>query len=181
MQRFKENDPTEEQVYNLILPELESIGQDLDDFNDGAYTCFKLGEVLYDTERDPMAGVISRAIFRQSFFAIHQLFTRPGTFDFYLEVFRAIFGQETAIEFEIPGPGQLVINIPTLTTDSFELAARELVDGEYVYSPLVTSDTADNIIGQGFVSLFTEEEINNLTNEISPNGIYTVVNLVEPD
>lgn len=181
MQKFKPNDPIEQKFIDAVMPILDSIGADFDAFYNGLYTCHLLGDVLYDTGRDPMVGVINRELYRTSFFAIHELFTRPGTFEFYLDVLRAIFGQDTPIEFEIPSPGVLEINVPAARYQTFAILGREIIDGVYHYHPIVSSDTAEEILGQGFIGLYTEQEIQGLINELAPNGIYTVVNFVEED
>src|SRR5690606_40936008 len=102
MQAFKETDEKEEKVVATAFPVLDLISNDRTDFFDGAYEAFPLGDVLFDLNRDPLAGVVTREIFRSSFFAIHQLFTRPGTFEFYLDVFRAVWGDGVEVEFSIP-------------------------------------------------------------------------------
>lgn len=174
---FKPNEELEQRVTNLVIPMLTSLGIDHDNFWNGANTCFLLGDVLYDLDRDPMAGVITRGIFRTSFFAIHNLFTAPGTFEFYLAVFRAIFGEDVVVEFEIPSPGVLLIDIDSLSTGTFNLLAREIVGGVYVYHELVTSDAGDFIMGQGTNGIKTQQEMDALINEISMAHIYTVCNL----
>lgn len=176
-ERFKINDPTELQVANLALPILEALGLDRDAFYEGAPTCLLLGDILFDLDRDPVASAITRDVYRTSFFAIHRLFTQPGTFEFYLEVFRAIFTQDTEILFEIPGPGKLLISINGLVYDTFELLARDIVDDVYVYSNVVTSDLNDRILLQGTRGIKTQTEIDNLIPEISCYGVYTVVDL----
>lgn len=177
MKPFKETDTLEAAVSNTIVPTIDQLETDLDLFFDGAFECFLLGDVLYDLSRDPMAGVITRGIFRTSFFAIHELFTAPGTFEFYLTVFRAIFGDSVDVEFVIPGPGQLEINIDSLETGTFNLLAREIVGGVYEYSQLITSEDGDLIMGQGTQGIKTQYEMDSLINEISMDGIFTVCNL----
>jgi hypothetical protein len=179
MQKFKPNDLEEQKFIDTLTPIFDGISSDLDDFYQGAYRCFLLGDVLYDTGRDPLVGVINRSLYRSSFFAIHELFTRPGTFEFYLDVLRAIFGQETEIEFVIPSPGVLEINVPAANYETFNILAREIIDGVYHYFPLVTSDGGEEILGQGFISIYTPQEINGLIKELAPNGIHTTVNLTE--
>lgn len=177
-QRFKENDENELIMINLALPTLAALGVARDDMEVGAFECFKLGGVLWDLGRDPMADVITRELFASSFFAIHQLFTRPGTYEFYLEVFRAVFGPDVDVEFVNPDPGVLEINIDAEDLTTFRLQARQIVDGEYVYYDLVTSDGGDFIMGQGTSGARTQAEIDALINEISPNGIFTTCTLV---
>jgi hypothetical protein len=126
-----------------------------------------------------MVGVVSRDVYRQSFPAIHNLFTRPGTFEFYLSLFRSVFTDDTDIQFDIPGPGQLTIDVQAITSENFYLMARSLVDGEYVYERLVTSDLNEPIMAQGFRGPKSESEIHSLIVEVSAHGIYTTVNLIE--
>lgn len=180
MQKFKENDTVETDVTNLALPSLEAIGASLDDFYDNAFACYLLGDVLYDLDRDPLRESIAREVYRASFPAIHDLFTAPGTFEFYLDVFRKIFTDDTDITFTIPAPGKLVITVLAATLEQYTLVAREIVDGAYVYSPIVTSDTNDNIVTQDIAGIKTQAEIDSLIKEISAYGIYTTAVLTTP-
>lgn len=178
MQRFKTNDPTEPQVYNLLLPILETLGLDRDTFFDEAFETFGLGGVLYDLDRDPIADVVTRDVYQNGYPAIHELFTRPGTFEFYISVFRKIFSDDVDVQFQIPDPGKLNIIVSAFTFQTFNLTAREIVDDAYVNSPLVTSDTNDFIMVQGVKGIKTQEEIEGLLSEISAYGVYTTVELV---
>lgn len=178
-QRFKENDATEMQVANLFLPTLAALGADRDTFWAEAFACYLLGDSLYDLDRDPLVGVITREVYRTSFPAIHDLFTRPGTFEFYLAVFRSIFTDDTDVEFTIPGPGQLVIDVQAVTSENFFILARRIVDDAYIYENLVTSDLNEPIMAQGFKGPKTESEIRGLISEISAYGVFTTVNLIE--
>jgi hypothetical protein len=164
LQRFKDNDITEAKVIEVAMPTLELIGSNLDDFWQGAFTSYLLGEVLYDLDRDPMSGVISRTIFRQIFPEIHQIFTRPGTFEFYLTIFRAIWGEDVEIEFVVPDEGRLQINASNLPID------------EYVYSELV-DHAGDFIMLQDKAGIKNQSELDALINEISPAGIFTETTL----
>src|SRR5690606_13222941 len=85
----------------------------------------------------PLVGVITRETFRSSFFAIHQLFTRPGTFEFYLDVFRAVWGDDVEVEFSIPQSGVLQINIEALDVQLSIAAARRIVNNSYVYDEII--------------------------------------------
>lgn len=180
-QRFKENDVTESQVYNIFLGTLESLGVDRDTFFEEAFETYGLGEVLYDLRKDPLADVITREVYRTSYPAIHELFTAPGTFEFYLSVFRKTFSEDTEIEFKIPGPGQLEIEINALNLEEFNILAREIVGGVYVYHTLVTSDFNEPIVAQGVTGIKTQSEIEGLLAEISAYGVYTTVKLITPE
>ncbi len=178
MQRFKENDTTEPDVYNLFNPSLVGLGLEFDAFFAGAFSCYLLGDVLYDLERDPLAGVITRNVYRTSYPTIHDIFTRPSTFEFYLDVFRKVFTDDVEVEFIIPGAGQLEINITALGFESFNILTRRIVDDVYVYETLVTSDLNEPIIGRGTRGIKTQEEIEALVTEISAYGIFTTVTLI---
>lgn len=176
LQPFKENDALEAMIRDCALPTLQELGLQRDAFYEGAYTAYPLGEILYDLVRDPMSGVITREIFTTSFFAIHGLFTRPGTFEFYMQVFRTIFGENVDVEFTVPAPGKLLINTSVLDTESFNILARRVEDGAYVYYNLVTSD-GDLIVGLGAKGIKTQGEVNALMFEISVAGVWTVCTL----
>lgn len=178
MQRFKENDATEPEVYNLLLPMLETIGLDRDTFLEDAYLTHGLGGAIFDLAMDPISDVVTRDVYVEGYPAIHELFTRPGTFEFYLSVFRKIFADDVDVQFEIPGPGQLNIVVSAVTYQTFNLTAREIVDDVYVYSKLVTSDLNEYIMTQGVKGIKTQEEISGLLTEISAYGVFTTVELV---
>lgn len=178
-QRFKANDPKEQQVIDLFMPTLEGLGDERDLFFAEAFACYLLGDVLYDLDRDPMVGVIGKDLYRSSFPAIHDLFTRPGTFEFYIALFRSIFTDDTDIQFDIPGAGHLVIDVTAITQENSYIMARRIVDSSYVYERIVTSDLNDPIMAQGFKGPKSESEIIGLVSEISAYGVFTEVNLIE--
>lgn len=177
LQRFKENDVTEAKFIAVAMPILELLGEDRNQFFTEAFTCFLLGDVLYELDRDPMAGVITQEIFRESFPAIHQLFSRPGTFEFYLTVFRSIWGSEVEVEFIVPSPGVLQINIEAIDIAGFTLLLREIQDDQYVYSELIDHE-GDLIMVQDKVGTKSQAEIEALMNELSPYGIFVETSLI---
>lgn len=176
-QRFRPNDEIEPKVIAAFDVAQGPINGQTDAFYAGAWICYLLGDLLYDLARDPMAGVISRGVFRTSFFAIHDLFTRPGTFEFYLDVFRAVFGPDVEVEFEVPAPGVLNINIEALDFEEFTLLARSVVDNAYVYEPIITSITEEEILGQGTKGIRSQSEIDALMQEIAPVGVFVTCTL----
>lgn len=176
LQAFKENDVLERKVRDAILPFPNLRDSELDLFYEGAFTCFALGDVLYLTLRDPMAGVITQEVYRMAFPAIHQLFTRPGTFEFYLEVFRTVWGEEVDVEFTVPAPGKLFIDIAALNVTPYIALARRIVDDAYIYDELL-DDEGDNIIFQGSQGIKTEEEAVALVNEFYPAGLWVETTL----
>lgn len=180
MKPFRENDADEATATAIAMPTLTALGVDRTTMFNECFACYLLGDVLYDLGRDPMSDVITREVYRTSFPAIHDLFTRPGTFEFYLSVFRKIFPDDVDVEFTIPAPGKLEITISSLTLEEFGLLVRQIVDDVYVYSTLVTSDTNDPIVGHGTKGIKTQSEMEGLIVEISAYGVYTTVILETP-
>ncbi len=179
-QRFKENDSTELDIIGLFQPTLDALGADRDAFFADAFISPFLGDVLFTLNRDPLADVITGDVYRDSFPAIHDLFTRPGTFEFYLAVFRKIFTADTDISFEVPGPGQLNITVNAITYETFKLLDREIIADAYQYFPLITSDDNVYILGQGVKGIKTQAEMDGLIVELSAYGVFTQVTLIIP-
>jgi len=175
LQAFKPNDLIEPKVRDALIGFSDLRDSELDEFFEGAYECYVLGDVLYLTGH-PMSGVIQQDVFRMSFPSIHQLFTRPGTFEFYLEVFRAVWGEDVVVEFDVPDPGKLLINIDSLALILFDALAREIIDNAYVFHEIMT-DAGDNLAFQGSQGIKTQEEAEALVNEFRPAGIWTETTL----
>ncbi len=177
LQQFKETDTVEARVTQCFVPTLDTLGDSLDDFFVGAWEAYPLGEVLYDTARSPMAGPVTRQVFRTSFFAIHDLFTRPGTFEFYMDVFKAIWGDDVVVDFVVPDPGELEINIEALQVEDYEALARRVEDNVYVFDEIVDED-GDNLIFRDTKGIKTQPEIDQLMTEIAPAGIFCTTTLL---
>lgn len=176
LQPFKPNDEIEPRVRDCALNVLNTLGAERDTMYGEAWLAAPLGDVLYALGRDPMVGVITPDIYRVAFPAIHQLFTRPGTFEYYLTVFRAIFGDAVEIEFTVPGPGKLLINAHALDPETFYLLARKIVSNVYQYSR-ITTEAGDPIIAVGTKGIKTQQEMDALIFEISVAGVWTVCTL----
>ncbi len=176
LQRFKVGDETEEKVIEAAMGVFEEIGSSLDDFFDGAFKSQGLGGALYNLGRDPMVGVVTRDTYLKSYWAIHNLFTAPGTFEYYLEVFRAIWGDAVEIEFEVPEGGHLLINANVLDLEAFNLVARRVESDLYVYHRLVDRG-GDYIMARDTSGIKTQSEIDALMNEITPNGVFVETTL----
>lgn len=177
VQPFKATDELEERVRNLVLPTLELMSSEKDEFFSGAYESFNLGDVLYNLRRGPLAGDISQEVYRSSYFAIYELFTRPGTFEFYLHVFRALFGESVDVQFTVPSPGVLLINVEALDILLSDILGRDIVNNAYEYIEVIDHD-GNNIAGQGSQGPKTQTEMDAIMIEIKPHGIWVQTSLV---
>lgn len=174
MKLFKQTDLVEQKVSDIASPSLTLASNERTTFYDNAFVSFLLGDLLYS--RDPMAGVITQEVYRQSYPAIHELFTRPGTFEFYMTVFRSIWGNDVAVSFVVPGPGHLQVNINALAVRMDFAAARSIVDNAYVDDDIITED-GDNLIFQGTQGIKTQREIDAMMIEVHPEGVYVETTL----
>lgn len=168
---FKPNDPRD-QKFNEIFDDLETgINADLDTFFNQAYASYLLGDILWDNKLDPIAPVLSREVYRTSFNAIHNLFTKPATFEFFLDVFRSMWGADVDVIFTIIKPGQLKIEIFGSTPEYNEIMYREIVGSSYVYDDIIT-DEGDSLTAQESSGPQTIEELLMIMSELGANGIY---------
>lgn len=175
MQNFK-GDATELKYDGAAEPIMTQLSEDKDEFFDEAYACFVLGEVLYDSMRAPLANAIKREIFRESFSSIFQAFVEVGTFESYLTVFRNIFGDEVDVEFTVPAPGRLQINIEASDLILSNFAARYIEDNTYLFDTVV-DDAGDKILFRTVKGFQSQYELEQMLFEMVPAGIFTEISL----
>jgi hypothetical protein len=176
VQKFKESDALEEKFYQAGLEAMETIGSQRDQFFSGAYETYALGEMIYDTGRSPLSNAIVRTIFRETFKEIFDAFIAGGTFEAYLTVFRKIFGEDVIVEFTVPEPGKLNIDITATGLEVYDLLSRYIVDNEYFFDEVINYDS-DNIATQGVKGFETQYEVEQMLRELIPAGIFTAISL----
>lgn len=180
MQYFK-GDDLEKRFDNAGSDIISQIGVALDDFFDNAYDAMPLGDVLHDIARSPLADAIRPEIFRASFNTIYTAFTVAGSFESYLTVFRKIFGETVDVEFTVPAPGKLNIDIIADELEEFNFVARHIDDNMYLYDNVIWYDGIDdpggNIIFQTVKGFHSQYELEQMLYEMVPAGIFTEINL----
>lgn len=180
MQYFKATDEEERRVVSIFEPVISLLTGDKKEMFDGAYEAYPLGDALWNAEASPMVGVVTPAVFRISYFAFHELFTSPATFEFYLDVFRAVWGENVEVEFVVPSPGHLQINITALDTQPEYFNTREIVNNQYVYSRVIAQGGSYDgfyLMFQGSRGIKSQQEADALIKELHPVGVYTEINL----
>ena len=178
-QKFSENDSNEEKLKTVIAAFMDTVDEDLDSFWSDAFTTYGLGQVLKDTSADPVSKMLILSAFLRSFKTIHESYQKPGTYKFYLDIFRKIWGETVDVEFENPAPGHLIINLDATDLQQEFLLARDIVDSQYVFDEVVTTDTGDNIIVRVTITPWTEPEVLKLMRAIAPAWLFSEVNLEE--
>lgn len=182
MQKFKEYDLTEQKVINAFMPLLNLLGSDRDEFFNTAYQSGPLGGILFDLQKTPLLTVIKREVFVESFFGIYDFFTRPGTFEFYLLIFRTVWGENVDVQFSIPAPGRLHVDIEASANNLVQFSARSIISDVYVYDEIVDRN-GDFIMFQTYQGIQSQGEVNEFLKEIYTAGIFVDINftLVEEE
>lgn len=175
-QFFKETDPVELQFYDAGEPVLSATGVQLDSFEELAYEAGPLGDILWTLELAPLAKAIKQEIFRDSFKQLFESFTIAGTFESYITVFTKIFGEAVEIDFTVPGPGRLQIDIVAEGLELSDLVVRYIEDNAYVIDELI-DDEGDNIAVQTVKGFQTQYELEQMLKEMVPGGIVPEINL----
>lgn len=175
MELFK-GDATEQKFVDCPSDILDAIGLALDDFLDGAYGAVPLGELIFDDRRVSVTNAIDRDIFIHSFKELFESWAFAGTFESYITFFQKVFGVEVVIEFTVPDPGKLLINIEATGTEESPFISREIIDNDYVLSLVVDYDD-DNIVFNTIQGFQTQQELETALKTLVPAGIYTEVTL----
>lgn len=175
MQFFK-GDELERQIDAAFAKATESQGYSLSNFYNQAYSTIPLGHFLFDNQLVPLSNAIRRDIFADAFSQIFEAWAFAGTFESYLLVFKKIFGDNATVMFEVPGPGQLNIDVESDGTETSPFVARRIVNNQYIYDNVVTHD-GDRIVFRSFKGIESESELEKILFIMAPGGIFTQVSL----
>ena len=177
-QKFK-GDDLELKMEACASTLLDALSLQKDLFFEGAYECASLGDVLYESERSPLSNAIIQSIFRISFPEIFEAFTVSGSFESYITVFQKIFGDDVEIEFTVPGPGKLQIEITATGLEESDFVARHISNNTYVFDNVIyyDDDGEGNIEFQTIKGFQTQYELEQMLFELVPDGIYTEITL----
>lgn len=175
MQNFK-GDATELKMIACGADALDDCSAEKDLLWADIYSAAPLGDVIYDSNRAPLANAIDRDIFRASFKEIFDAFVVAGSFESYLTVFRKIFGEDVDVQFTVPAPGKLNIAIIATGVEPNLFIARAIEDNAYVLDEVI-DDEDDNIVFQTIKGFQSQYELEQMLFEMVPNGIYTQITL----
>lgn len=178
MQKFK-GDATELKFEACASELIDNIGMQLDLFFDDAYDAMPLGDLLHAGDRSPLSNAIRPEIFRESFNTIYNAFRVSGSFESYLTVFRKIFGEAVDVEFVVPAPGKLQINIIADQLEEFSFVARHIQNNQYLFDNVIyeDGDGTGDIIFQTVKGFHSQYELEQMLFEMVPAGIFTDINL----
>lgn len=178
MENFK-GDETELKIQSVADPLLNIVKLGLDDFYANGFRSTPFITMLRDENRIPFSLKIKETFFTAFFLEALENFRFVGSFESYLLILTAAFGAETVINFEVPSPGHLILNV-NFNQQIFELIGREFVDGAYVFYNVASTDSED-ITCEGLTGVDTIEELELLFSEITPEGIFLDLHMNEFD
>lgn len=145
-------------------------------FNDEIETSVTMGYFIYDNNLSDLVPFFSRDYFAQNFTAIIDAFKIAGTFESYLIIIRSALGADTEINFEVPTPSHLIINIENPT-------------GLFTWGAYTNNETVDVIPDQTqypdglltfqtSVAALTVSETTKLIELLTVNGIFVETNFI---
>lgn len=175
-QFFKESDSNEAKMYAVGASVFDPISADLDDFLENGFDSAPFLLMLYDEGRAPYYARIPRAAFVAFIKEALSRFPVIGSFESYIFILKAVFGENSESRFEVTTPGKLLITVDATPNSEYEFIGREFVDGAYTEFTM-TDYVDDTIIFRGFSGIATVEELELLFSEIVPTGITPEITL----
>ncbi len=142
--------------------------------------CFDADEfllMLYDAGRMPFSSRVPREAFVNFIRQAIPDFPATGTFEVYIFMIDALFGDSATIQFTVPAAGKLAIevNAPGSSLE-FDWVAKEIEGGVTMLTQLATLD-GDLFVLNGISGIETEAQLQILLAELQPAGIYTTLAL----
>jgi hypothetical protein len=174
-QKFK-GDAVELQMEAAAAPAFDICSAALDDFYTLGYDSAPFLLMLYDQARAPYSDRVPRDSFVSFIKEALIRFPFTGTFETYIFIIRAIFGEDSGILFDVPAPGKMSMLVSANASIGFDFIGRELTDGVYQTFSLVNGD-GDTLLFTGISGIDNEYELNLLLSELIPAGIYPEVSL----
>jgi hypothetical protein len=176
MQNFKNGDILEKKFEDSAEPILSILSQSKYEFYQGCYETGPLGDLIQVSNRSPLAKAISNQIFRLAFKQVFDAFVKVGTFEAYIVVFQKIFGESVDVQFTVPDPGKLNIDIIAEDVVLSDFVTRYIEENAYLFDEII-DDEGDNIAFQTIQGFQTQYELEQMLFEMVPAGIFTEITL----
>ena len=176
MSEYFKGDQDEKNYHEVGREFITNLGFDRETFFDEAYSCQRLGEILHESKRVPLANAIPIEVFKESFKSIFGSFLEAGSFYGYLNVFADIFGPTVDVTFTVPAPGKLEIDIVADSVAEYLFATNE-IEGDIFTSNNIVDQEDDNIIFRLVKGFKSQYEVEQMLFEMVPAGIFTEITL----
>lgn len=176
MTQYFKGDSNELAIEAAGLPAFDACSVELDSFFENCYEAADFLLMLYDAGRMPFSQRVGRDDFVTFLNKAMPNFPVTGTFEAYILLLSAIFGELSLIEFDVTDPGKISILVNASDAILSTAIARELDGGDYIDSPLVTDDD-ENIVYVSIPKIDSEDKLKKLLSEIIPAGIVADIQL----
>lgn len=176
MTQTLKGDPIELQMIAAASPAFDLCSASLDSFYDGSLTASPFLLMLYDQGRMPFSERVPRDSFVAFLSQALAYFPFTGTFESYLFILQAVFGDGSGVQFDVPGPGQISMLVNAASSLEFSFAATEFVDGAFVDSDLVSWD-GEILIFTSVSGINSQYALSQLMAELIPAGIFPSLTL----
>lgn len=176
MAQYYKGDEPELKFYNSIQPTLAIHSTYKNEFELEAFSCFVLGEILFDNQLSSLTNAIPREIYRETYAQLFEVFRLGGTFESFIDVFKRIFGDDVVVDFTVPAPGKLLIDIEAAGLQLSPWVAKSISGDAFIFDNIV-DDEGDNIVFQGIKGFETQEEVETMLFQLVSAGIYTEITL----
>jgi hypothetical protein len=170
-QKFK-GDTTELKMEAAAGPAFDLTSTALDEYFDGAYDSDPFLLMLYDSGRMPFSDRVPRDTFPAFMRQAVPNFPYTGTFDSYLFILNAVFGDGSLIYFEVLGNGKIHIQVNASSAVAEDAIFRDS-SGDSDFA----DDLGNTIIFYSILGITTEYRLRQLLAEMIPAGLYPVVEL----
>jgi hypothetical protein len=169
-QKFK-GDPIELQMEAVAKPAFVLCSASLSDFAATGYLASPFLLMLYDSGRMPFSDRVPRDAFVTFFKEALGRFPFTGTFESYLFILKAVFGEGSGILFAVPAPGQISITVSAEKTFTFDFIATEFDGTDFVDTALIDQD-GKTLAFSGALGIDSAYKLSQFLSELIPAGIF---------
>lgn len=174
-QYFK-GDATELKFDAAGKPMFDVANSALDAFKAEGYGASPFLLMLYDEGRAPFSDRVPRDSFVAFITEALVRFPFTGTFESYIFILQAIFGEGSGVLFNVPAAGKLEIAVNAASSIEFDFHGTEYASGS-VEDFAMVDHLGNQLIFGGISGIDSEAELQMLLAEIIPAGVYTEITL----
>ena len=129
-----------------------------------AYKNHQLGQMLHESNSFELGAYLKEAFIREKYDLVVEAFAHLGTYEAYILLLKATFGEDITIVFTNPSAG--VLNV---TVDNYG------VDGDNLTTQVpdnLTTQVPENLVTRKIDSLLSPKEMELLLQQMVPEGIF---------
>lgn len=167
----------EERKFNAVFNNVvENTFNDLSLFFNYAYKSVELGNAIYETQKMPIYKILEKSLFKKAYSQILDGQKIAGSFEGYLKILKAIFGETAEINFTVLGKAKLKIDIVAESQELYVMKTRSLSNPYLI-------KTKDNfhLAFNELLAKITNRQLLNLLKSTTKAGFYVEFTINERD